>query len=102
MGSLVFLLPNDIAKLIAKESDDDDQNYDKEIVLRCFKLSAEKFWQLFATHQKDPESTWRNFYFDLQHYFDGWPKELKELILSDQIKKKAPPEYKEHFLDYWS
>ena len=80
-------MANDIAKLIVKESADDAQNYDKvkEILLRRFKLSAEKFRQLFATHRKDPESTWRDFYFDLQHYFDGWLKELK-VTTFDELK----------------
>lgn len=109
---LVGLLPTDIAKLIAKESAEDAQNYEKvkQILLRRFKLSAEKFRQLFAQCRKNPESTWRDFYFDLQNYFDGWIKEskvstfqeLKDLMVSDQIKKKAPPDYKDHFLDHWS
>ncbi|GFS82415.1 transposon Ty3-I Gag-Pol polyprotein [Trichonephila clavipes] len=61
------------------------------------------------THTKDPVKTWRDFYFDLQTYFDGWLKEskvttleeLKDLIGADQIKKKTPQDYKDHFLDQW-
>lgn len=108
---LVSLLPADVANLIAKESSADAQNYEnvKQILLKRFKLSAEKFRQMFSQHRKNPESTWRDFYFDLQNYFDGWIKEskvttfdeLKDLIVADQIKKKTPPEYKDHFLDQW-
>lgn len=108
---LVGLLPTDVANLIAKESINESQDYKqtKQILLKRFKLSAEKFRQMFAQHKKDPDSTWRDFYFDLQNYFDGWLKEskvstfeeLKNLIVSDQIKKKTPPDYKEHFLDQW-
>ncbi|GFV25218.1 CCHC-type domain-containing protein [Trichonephila clavipes] len=61
------------------------------------------------THTKDPVKTWRDFYFDLQTYFDGWLKEskvttleeLKDLIVADQIKKKTPHDYRDHFLDQW-
>ncbi|GFV00440.1 retrovirus-related Pol polyprotein from transposon 17.6 [Trichonephila clavipes] len=64
---------------------------------------------MFSRHTKDPVKTWRDFYFDLQTYFDGWLKEskvttleeLKDLIVADQIKKKAPQDYKDHFLDQW-
>ncbi|GFV03064.1 CCHC-type domain-containing protein [Trichonephila clavipes] len=72
-------------------------------------LNAEKFRQMFSRHTKDPVKTWRDFYFDLQTYFDGWLKEskvttleeLKDLIVADQIKKKTPQDYKDHFLDQW-
>ncbi|GFU23315.1 retrovirus-related Pol polyprotein from transposon opus [Trichonephila clavipes] len=60
---------------------------------------------MFSRHAKDPVKTWRDFYFDLQTYFDGWLKEskvttleeLKNLIVANQIKKKAPQDYKDHF-----
>jgi len=32
------------------------------------------------------------------HDFD----KLRQLIIADQIKKKVPPETKEHFIDIWS
>ncbi|GFX40575.1 retrovirus-related Pol polyprotein from transposon 17.6 [Trichonephila clavipes] len=108
---LVSLLPTEVSKLIAKESVVDAQDYYKvkQILLKRFKLSAEKFRQMFSRHAKDPVKTWRDFYFDLQTYFDGWLKEskvttleeLKNLIVADQIKKKAPQDYKYHFLDQW-
>ena len=64
---------------------------------------------MFSQHRKSPDSTWQDFYFDLQTYFYGWLKEtkdtmleeLKDLIMADQIKKKTPPDYKDHFLDQW-
>ncbi|GFX33307.1 uncharacterized protein TNCV_811691 [Trichonephila clavipes] len=108
---LVGLLPTEVSNLIAKESVVDAQDYYKvkQILLKRFKLSAEKFRQMFSRHAKDPVKTWRDFYFDLQTYFDGWLKdskvttleELKNLIVADQIKKKAPQDYKDHFLDQW-
>ncbi|GFT29985.1 retrovirus-related Pol polyprotein from transposon 412 [Trichonephila clavipes] len=108
---LVGLLPTEVSNLIAKESVVDAQDYYKvkQILLKRFKLSAEKFRQMFSRHSKDPVKTWRDFYFDLQTYFDGWLKEskvttleeLKDLIVADQIKKKTPQDYKDHFLDQW-
>ncbi|GFT28940.1 transposon Tf2-9 polyprotein [Trichonephila clavipes] len=108
---LVGLLPTEVSNLIAKESVVDVQDYYKvkQILLKRFKLSAEKFRQLFSRHTKNPVKTWRDFYFDLQTYFDGWLKEskvttleeLKDLIVEDQIKKKAPQDYKDHFLEQW-
>ncbi|GFX09336.1 retrovirus-related Pol polyprotein from transposon 17.6 [Trichonephila clavipes] len=108
---LVRLLPTEVSNLITKQSFADAQDYYKvkQILLKRFKLSAEKFRQMFSRHTKDPVKTWRDFYFDLQTYFDGWLKEskvttleeLKDLIVVDQIKKKTPQDYKDHFLNQW-
>ncbi|GFT17100.1 retrovirus-related Pol polyprotein from transposon 297 [Trichonephila clavipes] len=108
---LVGLLPTDVSNLTSKESVVDAQDYYKvkQILLKRFQLSAEKFRQTFSRHAKDRVKTWRDFYFDLQTYFDGWLKEskvttleeLKNLIVADQIKKKAPQDYKDNFLDQW-
>ncbi|GFW65919.1 uncharacterized protein TNCV_587451 [Trichonephila clavipes] len=107
----VGLLPTEVSNLIAKESVVDAQDYYKvkQILLKRFRLRAEKFRQMFSRHAKDPVKTWRDFYFDSQTYFVGWLKEskvtkleeFKNLIVADQIKKKAPQDYKDHFLDQW-
>lgn len=57
---LVGLLSNDVAEVIVKENDENAQNYEhvKQILLRRFKLSAEKFRQLFTQHRKGSENTW--------------------------------------------
>ncbi|GFY13747.1 CCHC-type domain-containing protein [Trichonephila clavipes] len=72
-------------------------------------ICKKKFRQMFSRHTKDPVKTWHDFYFHLQTYVDGWFKEskvttleeLEDLIVADQIKKKAPQDYKDHFLDQW-
>ncbi|GBM90510.1 hypothetical protein AVEN_215771-1 [Araneus ventricosus] len=104
-------LPGDISKLIAREPETLSQDYDhiKNMLLKRFKLSAEKFRLLFSQHRKATDSTWKDFFFELRTYFEGWLSELeissfdklKELIIADQIKKKCPPEYKNHYLDIW-
>ncbi|GFX94665.1 transposon Tf2-6 polyprotein [Trichonephila clavipes] len=74
---LIGLIPIDIAHLIAREPADkcNDYNHVKGLLLKRFKLSPEKL-----------------------QTFD----QLRELIIADQIKKSAPYELREHFLDEWS
>ncbi|GFX05438.1 retrovirus-related Pol polyprotein from transposon 297 [Trichonephila clavipes] len=94
-----------------RESEELASDYDhvKALLLKRFKLSPEKFRQLFVKHQKNPETTWDDFYYELQTYFEGWIaglgitiKQLKDLMITDQLKKKSPIEFKEHHLDEWS
>ncbi|GFY29453.1 retrovirus-related Pol polyprotein from transposon 17.6 [Trichonephila clavipes] len=95
-----------------RESEELASDYDhvKALHLKRFKLSPEKFRQLFVKHQKNPETTWDDFYYELQTYFEGWIaglgittfKQLKDIMITDQLKKKAPIEFKEHHLDEWS
>ncbi|GFW38639.1 uncharacterized protein TNCV_3880061 [Trichonephila clavipes] len=82
---LISSLPPDIAQLIAREDEDDTQNYEKvkEMLLKRFRVTGDRGL--------------------------GWIKELKtttfdqlkSLIIADQIKRKTPDNIKEHFLDIW-
>ncbi|GFV28230.1 retrovirus-related Pol polyprotein from transposon 17.6 [Trichonephila clavipes] len=80
------------------------------LLLKRFKLSPEKLRQLFISHRKSNERTWQDFFYEIQTCFDGWISgsnvetfdQLRELIIADQIKKSAPYEFREHFLDEWS
>ncbi|GFU44053.1 uncharacterized protein TNCV_4963641 [Trichonephila clavipes] len=82
----------------------------KDLLLKRFKLTPEKFRQLFVTHQKAPERTWIDFYHELNTYFNGWIdglkidtfKKLSDLIITDQLKRKTPFEFKEYYLDEWA
>ncbi|GBO07400.1 hypothetical protein AVEN_157516-1 [Araneus ventricosus] len=64
---LLGVLPNDVAQLIARESEDKAQDFDhiKDMLLQRFKLSVEKLRHLFATHRKAPDKTWKDFHFEL-------------------------------------
>ncbi|GFV79579.1 hypothetical protein TNCV_2929631 [Trichonephila clavipes] len=109
---LIGLIPIDIAHLIAREPADkcNDYNHVKGLLLKRFKLSPEKLRQLFISHRKSNERTWQDFFYEIQTYLDGWISgsnvetfdQLRELIIADQIKKSAPYELREHFLDEWS
>ncbi|GBM81824.1 hypothetical protein AVEN_126698-1 [Araneus ventricosus] len=109
---LISLLTPDIVQLIAREPEEDAKKYEyvKSLLLQRFKLSAEKFQQLFNKHQKSSESTWYDFYYELKNYLEGWLnglnvktfEQLKDLMLVDQIKKRTSMEFKEHFMDEWT
>ncbi|GFU54029.1 uncharacterized protein TNCV_1720251 [Trichonephila clavipes] len=95
-----------------REPDDKANSYEhvKDLLLKCFKLTPEKYRQLFVTHQKAPERTWIDFYHELNTYFNGWIDGLKidtfdklsDIIITDQLKRKTPFEFKEYYLDEWA
>ncbi|GFT00056.1 peptidase A2 domain-containing protein [Trichonephila clavipes] len=74
-----------------------------------FKLTPEKLRQLFVSHQKSLDKTWRDFYQEVQTFFNGWIEgldvktfdKLRDLMIADQMKKRAPVEFKERHLDEW-
>ncbi|GFY30190.1 retrovirus-related Pol polyprotein from transposon 17.6 [Trichonephila clavipes] len=111
VSHLLGLLPTEVSHIIAREPDDKANSYEhvKDLLLKRFKLTPEKFRQLFVTHQKAPERTWIDFYHELNTYFNGWIDGLKidtfeklsDLIITDQIKRKTPFEFKEYYLDEW-
>ncbi|GFV64440.1 uncharacterized protein TNCV_955981 [Trichonephila clavipes] len=79
------------------------------MLLQRFKLTAEKFRDLFSRHRESPNGTWKDYYFEYRAYFEGWLNELKidsfdglkNLMIADQMKKRCSPECKEHYLDIW-
>ncbi|GFV48936.1 retrovirus-related Pol polyprotein from transposon opus [Trichonephila clavipes] len=63
----------------------------------------------FTTHQKQPEALWKDFAYELNNYLEGWLhslevkdfNSLKDLVLTDQLKKRVAKKIKEHFVDIW-
>ncbi|GFY35433.1 uncharacterized protein TNCV_195261 [Trichonephila clavipes] len=112
VSHLLGLLPTEVSHIIAREPDDKANSYEhvKDLLLKRFKLTPEKFRQLFVTHQKAPERTWIDFYHELNTYFNGWIDGLKidtfnklsDLIITDQLKRKISFEFKEYYLDEWA
>ncbi|GFU65402.1 uncharacterized protein TNCV_1796691 [Trichonephila clavipes] len=112
VSHLLGLLPTKVSHIIAREPDDKANSYEhvKDLLLKRFKLTPEKFRQLFVTHQKAPERTWIDFYHEINTYFNGWIDGLKidtfnnlsDLIITDQLKRKTPFEFKEYYLDEWA
>ncbi|GBN56825.1 Retrovirus-related Pol polyprotein from transposon 297 [Araneus ventricosus] len=109
---LISSLPAEIGRLLAREPETKihDFEYVKTALLQCFRMNAEKYRILFSQHKKVAESTWEDFAFELQTYFQSSSDELeiktmedlKALIISDQVKKRCGPDYKNHLLDEWN
>ncbi|GBM32424.1 hypothetical protein AVEN_239813-1 [Araneus ventricosus] len=108
---LISLLPLDLAQIIIKEPEEKMQDYlnVKEVLLDRFKMKPETFRLKFTQHQRKPGALWRELVFELRNYLDGWLdglevrdfENLKNLMISDQIKRRVAGEVKEHFLDEW-
>ncbi|GFV97483.1 retrovirus-related Pol polyprotein from transposon 297 [Trichonephila clavipes] len=112
VGQLLGLLPLEIMQFIAREPEEQAENYDyvKKLLLKRFKLSPEVFRQKFVQHQKKSDSTWKDFTFEITNYLDEWLigleintfQDLKDLMVVDQLKKRANASMKDHFLDNWA
>ncbi|GFU48508.1 uncharacterized protein TNCV_1398121 [Trichonephila clavipes] len=70
---LIGALPSDVTSLIAREPEEKCRNYShiRGMLLQRFKLTAEKFRELFSRHKKSTNGTWKDY------YFEGWLNELK-------------------------
>ncbi|GFY05225.1 transposon Ty3-I Gag-Pol polyprotein [Trichonephila clavipes] len=111
ISHLLSLLPQEITQLIAREPEQEARDYDhvRSLLLKRFKLTPEKFRQLFVTHQKSSDKTWRDFYQEVQTFVNGWIEgldlttfdKLRDLMIADQMKKRASVEFKERHLDEW-
>ncbi|GFW49465.1 SCAN box domain-containing protein [Trichonephila clavipes] len=107
VGQLLGLLPLEIVQFIAREPEEQAENYDyvKKLLLKRFKLSPEVFRQKFVQHQKKSDSTWKDFTFEITNYLDEWLigleintfQDLKDLMVVDQLKKRANASMKDHF-----
>ncbi|GFV20386.1 SCAN box domain-containing protein [Trichonephila clavipes] len=93
VGQLLGLLPLEIVQFIAREPEEQAENYDyvKKLLLK----SPEVFRQKFVQHQKKSDSTWKDFTFEITNYLDEWLigleintlQDLKYLMAVDQSKK---------------
>ncbi|GFW81319.1 uncharacterized protein TNCV_376671 [Trichonephila clavipes] len=111
VSHLLGLLPQEITQLIVRESKQEERDYDhvRSLLLKRFKSTPEKFRKLFVSHQKSSVKSWRDFYQEVQTFFNGWIEgldvktvdKLRDLMIADQIKKRAPIEFKERHLDEW-
>ncbi|GBL82442.1 hypothetical protein AVEN_252578-1 [Araneus ventricosus] len=108
---LISLLSLDLAQIIIKEPEEKMQDYlnVKEVLLDRFKMKPETFRLKFTQHKRKPGALWKELVFELRHYLGGWLdgsevrdfESLKNLMISDQIKRRVLGDVKEHFLDEW-
>ncbi|GFU85830.1 hypothetical protein TNCV_2036611 [Trichonephila clavipes] len=104
-------MPSEINQLMAREAEEkfDDYDYIKDLLLKRFKLSAEIFRQKFVKHQRNPAQSWRDFVFEITSYFEEWLgglgvndfEGLKNLMITDQLKRRVPGDVREQFIDDW-
>ncbi|GFW44421.1 retrovirus-related Pol polyprotein from transposon 17.6 [Trichonephila clavipes] len=97
--------------MLVREPTERANNYDfvKDLILRRYRLNSEKLKQCFYRHQKSAEKSWRNYAHELNSYFTEWIAELqvktfeqlKDLLITEQLKYRVPAEVREHFLDDW-
>ncbi|GFW76755.1 CCHC-type domain-containing protein [Trichonephila clavipes] len=112
ISALLARMPSDITQLIVRESEDKFDNYDyiKGVLLKRFNMSPETFRQKFMKHQRIPARSWRDFVFEITSYFEEWLngmevrdfKSLKDLIITDHMKRRVPGEIREHFVHEWA
>ncbi|GFW25968.1 retrovirus-related Pol polyprotein from transposon opus [Trichonephila clavipes] len=111
VSALLALMPNEINQLMVREAEErfDDYDYINDLLLKRFKLSAEIFRQKFVKHQRNPAQSWRDFVFEITSYFEEWlgglgvndVEGLKNLMITDQLKRRVPGDVREQFVDNW-
>ncbi|GFX31862.1 retrovirus-related Pol polyprotein from transposon 297 [Trichonephila clavipes] len=109
VSQLIPLLPIEIAEIVAKEplEKSDDYPHIKNLLLARFQLTPIALRDRFESHQRRPGAMWADSVFELRSYLDNWLAgmkvddfaALKELLVTEQIKKRAPSELVDHFLD---
>ena len=109
---LLSLLPMQLAEGIMRLKEDEVEDYErvKEHLLERFRVNAETYRTKFMQASKGHMSLWKDLVFELRTYLSGWLAEaeidtfekLQDLMIADQIKRRASQEMKEKFLDTWS
>ncbi|GFT48381.1 SCAN box domain-containing protein [Trichonephila clavipes] len=107
---LLAVLPAELSNMLAREPTERANNYDfvKDLILKRYRLNSEKLKQCFYRHKKSAEKSWRNYAHELNSYFTEWIAELqvktfeqlKDLLITEQLKYCVPAEVREHFLDW--
>ncbi|UYV69407.1 hypothetical protein LAZ67_6003487 [Cordylochernes scorpioides] len=110
--SLLGLLPYEMTQLIARETEGQsgDYRFVKRLLLKRYKLSPEQFRQKFEKHDKSQKGSWRDFAFELRGFFNEWIEgmnvenfdALKDLSVTNQLKKKVPNVLRNHLIDDWT
>ncbi|GFU28482.1 SCAN box domain-containing protein [Trichonephila clavipes] len=108
---LLAVLPVELSNMLAREPTERANNYDfvKDLILKRYRLNSEKVKQCFYRHRKSAEKSWRNYAHELNSYFTEWIAELqvktfeqlKDLLITEQLKYRVPAEVRDHFLDDW-
>ena len=111
VSQLIPLLPIEVSEQILKEPDDKayDFTHVKRLLFKRFKLSSRALRNKFETHNRKPDVLWSDLVYELRVYLNNWLESvrvenfesLKELMLTEQLKKRVPLDIREHYLDSW-
>ncbi|GBM88590.1 hypothetical protein AVEN_197638-1 [Araneus ventricosus] len=65
---LIGLLPSEMSQIIVREDEEVTEDYEKikSLLLTRYKLTPERFRQLFVNQNKAPENTWTDFAYELK------------------------------------
>ncbi|GFU51463.1 hypothetical protein TNCV_81081 [Trichonephila clavipes] len=98
ISGLLGLLPTEVSHIIVREPDDKANSYEhvKDSLLKRFKLTPEKFRQLFVAHQKAPQRTWIDFY----PYQISAENLQEELYLRHVENRQIKKEFEKFIQDY--
>ncbi|GFT66892.1 SCAN box domain-containing protein [Trichonephila clavipes] len=112
MAYLLAVLPAELSNMLARKPTERANNYDfvKDLILKRYRLKSEKLKQCFYRHKKSAEKSWRNYALELNSYFTEWIAELqvktfeqlKDLLITEQLKYRVLAEVRKHFLDDWT
>ncbi|GFX08706.1 uncharacterized protein TNCV_62331 [Trichonephila clavipes] len=92
---LIGAQPSDVTSLIVHEPEEKCRDYShiQGMLLQWFKLTAEKFRELFSRHRKSPNGTWKDYfeiraYFEecKEHYLDIWEELISPEMLADMLE----------------
>ncbi|GFX55489.1 retrovirus-related Pol polyprotein from transposon 17.6 [Trichonephila clavipes] len=89
----------------AKRASIEKKEWVGQLLVKSGGLSA----KICPTPEKS-DSTWKDFTFEITNYLDEWLigleintfQDLKDLMVVDQLKKRANASMKDHFLDNWA
>ena len=64
---------------------------------------------VLITYQRQPGTIWKGFAYELRDYLEEWLHSLevtdfdslKDLVLTDQLKRRVSLNIKEYFVDTW-
>ncbi|GFS46071.1 retrovirus-related Pol polyprotein from transposon 297 [Nephila pilipes] len=111
VSQLIPFLRIEIVELVVKEPPEKSDNYFpiKSLILDRLQLTPVALRDRFESHQRRPSTLRSDLVFDLRSYLDNWLAGmklddfvgLKELMLTEQLKKRAPMKFVDHFIDSW-
>ncbi|GBM94570.1 hypothetical protein AVEN_198320-1 [Araneus ventricosus] len=103
--------PLKLSQIIIKKPEEKMKDYlhIKGVLLERFKMKPETFRVNFTQHQRQSGALWKELVFKLKNYLEWWLngvkvndfETLKNLMITDKIKRRVPPEVKDHILDEW-